>query len=110
MSINLCDTCKEITAVTCYGFLRLDIGQAVNTNYTAFIEDKFGNFFKQSVISDGVGSVTLNIDNFPDGLFTPYSGKFTFSLSTSSLNSTYETLNIDSDVYHCILLSFVNVE
>lgn len=109
MSINVCDLCYELTAVSCYGQLRLDIGQMANRVMTAFVEDKFGNFFAQGVLTDGIGSITLQMADFPEGMFNPYSGIYTVSISTSSLQSTYENMTIEGDNYNCIKVKFVDV-
>jgi len=110
MSINICDLCYELTAVSCYGLINLEVGLDANTSYTVFIQDKFVNYYTETIISDGIGSLLLNLDNFPDGLFTPFSGYYTISVSTNSLNNTFEDLTLEGETYSCIKAKFIDVD
>ena len=111
MSITRCEICYELKVAACTTEeITLSPALSFLTVYTVFLEDKFGNFHTQSVTTTGAGAFTLDLTAFDPGMFTAYSGSYELSVSTSEVSPTYETLEINSVSYPCVLLSFYNVD
>jgi len=72
---------------SCSSALTIKAGLATSGTYNCEITDKFNNHYNPSITIDLYGSVLLDITQFPDGLFTPYSGTFQLMLYNASDNS-----------------------
>lgn len=74
------------------------------------IEDKFGIKYFLDNVSQGQtygGSLFLNLDALPEGLFTEHSGAFIFRFYTDiDCNELKEMIFCDK-VYECISVTFV---
>lgn len=105
MALSNCSECYVLSAVTCYGFVKLPVGLTQSTAYHVFLEDMHGHLYHQAVTSDSGGNLTVNLDAI-EREFTAFSGSFDITISTSATTNTAEAFTISATSYNCITLSF----
>lgn len=106
MSTPLCELCFKTELLGCDSPLEIG-GLEPYTAYYFFLEDKFGNNYTGQFQTDIGGNAVIDFTNYelPEGFFTPYSGEFEFSVSTSDTEKTFEDLLIGYAAYPCIIFS-----
>ena len=109
MSISICDLCYKIERPSCQDEITIVAGLAPTTEYTLFIRDKFDHDFTQAITTDSSGDITIDMTEFPEGMFTEFSGSYELSVSTEDLYSTHEPLTIGGVEYPCAILDFIKV-
>ena len=107
MPLSQCESCYVMTADTCSETVTLAVGLTPATEYVIWMQDKFNTTYNQIITSDGSGSLVLDLSAV-DLAFTPYSGSYELSVSTSYYTNTTEQLTIATVNYNCINLSFYN--
>lgn len=101
--VTTCETCYQIKLPSCVDSILLKAGLDPSNAFTWVITDKFGNKYSKEVTSDVNGYITIDVDDLPEGLLTPFSGTFELAI----LNSGGETVSfIYNDItYTCIQFS-----
>lgn len=107
MALTQCESCFLQPVESCSTNVTLAVGLTASTAYTVWLQDKFETFYKQDVTSDLSGNIELDLEAV-DLSFTPYSGDYLVTVSTSSDTNTTEQLTIATVHYNCINLSFYN--
>ena len=107
MALTQCESCNIQTVDTCSDTATLITGLNPATQYTVFMQDKFDTIYKQTITSNGSGNLVLDLDAV-DLAFTPYSGDYLITISTSADTNTTESLTIAGGTYNCINMSFYN--
>ena len=107
MALTQCESCYLQTVEACSAAVTLSVGLTPATAYTVWMQDKFETIYKQDVTSDLSGNIELDLEAV-DLSFTPYSGDYLITISTSADTNTTEQLTIATVHYNCINLSFYN--
>lgn len=108
-----CSSCYTLKLPTCSETLIILTGIPATTIHWC-ITDEQGTEYLGSSISDSDGNIFIDttLEIFPEGLFTPYSGKFTFkikSLNEDEIDICSEILmTICEEEYTCIDITFFN--
>jgi len=100
-----CEECKQLILDECASTWTLPTNLTPSTEYQLVLIDKFGKRYVLYITTDLGGSVVLDASDFPDGLFTQYSGAFKLMF----LNGNCETDQVFTvcDVeYECLNLVF----
>jgi len=105
MALSNCSECYVLSAVTCYGSVKLPVSLTANHAYHVFLEDMHGHLYHQAVTSDSSGNITVDL-NAIDREFNAFSGSFDITISTSATTNTAESFTISATAYNCIRLSF----
>lgn len=105
MALSNCSECYVLSAVTCYGSVKLPVGLTANHAYHVNITDMHGHVYTQAVTSDSSGDIIVDLDAM-DREFTAFSGSFEITISTSATTNTAESFTISATAYNCIRLSF----
>lgn len=96
-----CDTCNSIT-LTCDN-MKFDVGLSDGTYYFTII-DKFGKgWTNQYTVSSS--SITLDLNNYPDGFISELSGKLELFAHTLENDFTRLDMDIEGTIYKCILIT-----
>lgn len=107
MALTSCESCFVQSVGSCSAAVTLSVGLTAATAYTVWLQDKFETIYKQDVTSDGSGNIELDLEAI-DLAFTPYSGEYLITISTSDETNTAESLTISGSTYSCINMSFYN--
>lgn len=108
MSINICELCYEMTVPACQTSYSILTGLSHVNFHWLFLEDAHGNIFKQkgkTLQPDGKAWV-LDTTDYPDGMFNAYSGSYTLTWSDSDDIMDQVDLEINDQIYPCIILHF----
>ena len=106
--LDNCPTCYEVILNECADFILIAGGFKTGETYIIIITDKFGNEYRLTYVSDDDGSLTIDVTDLPDGLFTAYSGVFTVKIYESD-GCTPATITFCEEVYTCLKLTFKTV-
>ncbi len=107
MALTQCESCFLQPVESCSTNVTLAVGLTASTAYTVWLQDKFETIYKQTITSNGSGNLVLDLDAV-DLAFTPYSGDYLITISTSADTNTTESLTIAGGTYNCINMSFYN--
>jgi len=105
-SSTLCEDCEELTFSACETSYTIVAGLEIGTTYTIGITDRNGKVWKQDVVADGSGDVTVDTTEFPRGFFTPESGPKQLQVWTNADLTGAELITVGSIEYTCLVLSF----
>lgn len=113
MALLQCSTCGEIENDECTDIVLTDAGLSPNTTYWAIFQDPWENIYRDQFTTDGDGTLTILVANFPDGLFLSSVGAFTLYVSTSkrirdAVSLTIETSYITTEDFICLSVQFVD--
>ncbi len=97
------------SVASCSSSLTIKAGLATSGTYNCVVTDKFNNHYNPSITIDSYGSVLLDLAQFPDGLFTPYSGAFQLMLYNVSDNSPV-SMTLCGITYNGFFITFYNGE
>ena len=103
---TLCEDCEELTFSACETSYTIVAGLEIGTTYTIGITDRNGKVWKQDVVADGSGDVTVDTTEFPRGFFTPESGPKQLQVWTNADLTGAELITVGSIEYTCLVLSF----
>lgn len=101
-----CPKCFEFTLSDCLDSFVVDAGLIPETTYYYRITDKFGNKYSGSFETTNDGRFTIDVDDFPQGLFTAYSGAFTLEVSLNLIPFSPVNFWLCDVEYPCISFSF----
>lgn len=107
-----CQECFTIELPSCTLKILIlpESGLSPDTDYKIVIKDKFGNRYQLTVITDENGFIEFDVADFPEGLFTPYSGSFELTIIESRDTTCVPLPLTFCDVeYECISFSFYKV-
>jgi hypothetical protein len=79
---------------------------AGNTAYL-WIKDKFENFYQDFITIEGDGSIDINFNNFPDGMFSYTFGDIMIFLTSDVTGLTTIDMNINK-TYSCIEFNIID--
>lgn len=96
----VCPSCYQDYISNCPVSLSINAGLTLDTEYVAWLVDKFGMNYEIDFTADGDGIGVLDLSTLPDGLFTPYSGFFTLKVLDDS--AVIQDLTINGTTYNCI--------
>lgn len=102
----LCEDCLELSETACKPSYTIVAGLEIGTTYTIGITDRNGKVWKQDVVADGSGDVTVDTTEFPRGFFTPESGPKQLQVWTNTDLTGAELITVGSIEYTCLVLSF----
>jgi hypothetical protein len=103
-----CSACLEASIYYCDDSPVFYTGLDADTDYTVTITSHFGTEYTQDVTSDSGGNIAIDVTKFPDQLFNPNAGKFTFEVKDTIGNA----VNIVSSYteYSCIVFDVIKQE
>lgn len=78
----------------CADTILFNVNVDPGADYHYVITDKFGNKFSADITSDGDGQISIPVNQLPEGLFTQYSGTFSFELYMDNTLCTPVLLNM----------------
>jgi len=113
--ITECLGCYNLIFENCGEEILLPTGLDPDTALAWQITDKFGNLYRGEGIVGADGNIVINTTTaagFPDGLFTPHSGTFTweaFDMDHTDILCEALTLTICEEEYVCVDFSFANI-
>lgn len=64
-----CDECKSVLGVVCFTTLNIKTELASNASIYLWIRDKFGNLYRDSIMTEYDGAIIIISADFPKGLF-----------------------------------------
>jgi hypothetical protein len=111
MMAELCGGCYSLLQDACGATLYLP-APSKSVVVAFVITDKFGNtYYGTGAVTDG--HVTIQRENFPDGIFSQYAGKFSlvyYGTNESGLIDTCSPLEFEvcETIYDCLSISFVS--
>lgn len=103
-----CDQCFEMIVSYCPSNpINLNVGQSPGSQIYLWIIDKLNNTFFDLVTVKSDGSVDVNLNNFPKGMFTPDFGALDIFLSSDSAGKNILPMGTlyPSETFNCIMLS-----
>lgn len=111
-----CSECYPLVLNACSETLTIPIGSGVEGNIVYWrITDKFNHIYEGTAILDADLNIQIEVDDFPSGLFGPFSGSFTFQVAAivdaSAPAPTYvcewTDVVVCDEPYSCISMKFV---
>lgn len=108
MSINRCDICYHYVKASCADTISFQTGLDPNETYTIVIEDQNGNNYVKQDIEMGGNGYTINVADYPEGMFNQWSGSYEIYFTDGGFDGEQQTLTIDGKEYPCILMTFKN--
>ncbi len=64
-----CDECKEVLSDVCFTSLNIKTELAASTSVYMWVRDKFGNLYRELIMTEYDGAIIITSDDYPDGLF-----------------------------------------
>ena len=105
-----CDYCYSTMSYCDLTDINLSVGLTNSGGSTAYlwIKDKFENLYRDFITINSDGSVDINTNNFPDGMFNYTFGPTLMFLSSDIDGNSLIDMNILSITYSCVDLIIYN--
>jgi hypothetical protein len=98
-----CDECKSELGVVCFATLNIKTELSANTSVYLWVRDKFGNLYRDPIMTEYDGAIIIVSDDFPDGLF--HLPQIFDLFVTSDINGSTVLPMFSSPTYNCIKLT-----
>ena len=113
MQKSLCNGCYLLTLDQCDDVIVIPTGLGDTVTVYWEIEDKFGNIYYGDTDTDADGFISLDKSQFTKSIFTKYSGKYTFTVTSVGAPPTDPVcsvvdMTICDDTYNCVTLEFTD--
>ena len=106
--LDTCGECAQLAFDECDDIvITADFTNAVT--YYWEVTDQQNNIWKGSSVASGT-TITIDVDLFPDGLFSPATGALTVVVKTTATATTPRTLVINTVEYDCVLVTFESAQ
>lgn len=101
---HVCETCHELFFADCTD-ISIPSMLAANTVYTAHITDKFGNHYKKTITTNGIGNFTLNSTGLPSGFFNKWAGDIEVKITLLPNSTDYVDIPVGGSNKKCIIIT-----
>lgn len=106
-TMNICYTYFPAQAAVCSESLLIKANLSVSGSYTCILTDKFNNRYTSSLSVDSQGSVSLDLTQFPQGLFTSFAGTFQLTIYNQADNTPVPAIMCGT-TYNGFTITFYN--
>lgn len=96
----VCPSCYQDYISKCPVSLSIKAGLTPDTDYTAYVTDKFEHIYNIDFTTNGEGIGVIDLSELPEGLLNPHSGMFKIRVYDDAYD--FQDLTINETTYDCI--------